>query len=143
MYTYRVKVVRVVDGDTVDVDIDLGFDVWLRNERVRLEGIDAPESRTSDPVEKIFGLAAKQHLQEILSEENDFIALVSKDYDPRGKFGRVLGDLLVNGESVCYAMVADHHATPYYGGSKEKIEAHHQENRKILLESGSIILDHP
>ena len=55
MYEYNCKMVRVVDGDTVDVDIDLGFGVWMRNQRIRMYGIDAPESRTSDPIEKIYG----------------------------------------------------------------------------------------
>jgi len=63
MFEYRVKVKRVVDGDTVDVDIDLGFGVWLRGERVRLYGIDTPESRTRDKIEKIYGLAAKEFLK--------------------------------------------------------------------------------
>ena len=55
MYEYKCKLVRVVDGDTIDVDIDLGFGVWMRNQRIRMYGIDTPESRTSDPVEKIYG----------------------------------------------------------------------------------------
>ena len=58
MYEYKCKILKVVDGDTVDVDLDLGFGVWLRNERVRIMGIDTPESRTSDKIEKIFGIAA-------------------------------------------------------------------------------------
>ena len=62
MHEYNVNILKVVDGDTVDVDIDLGFGVWLRNERVRIVGIDTPESRTSDKIEKIFGEAAKQRL---------------------------------------------------------------------------------
>ena len=62
MYDYKCKVVKVVDGDTVDVDIDLGFGVWMRDERVRVMGIDTPESRTRDLVEKKFGLAAKERL---------------------------------------------------------------------------------
>ena len=57
MYEYNCKMVRVVDGDTVDVDIDLGFGVWMRNQRIRMYGIDTPESRTSDPIEKIYGKA--------------------------------------------------------------------------------------
>ena len=59
MYEYKCKMVRVVDGDTVDVDIDLGFGVWMRNQRIRMYGIDTPESRTSDKVEKVYGKAAK------------------------------------------------------------------------------------
>ena len=66
MYEYKCKIVKVVDGDTVDVDIDLGFGCWLRDERVRIMGIDTPESRTSDKVEKIFGLKAKERLNSLL-----------------------------------------------------------------------------
>ena len=66
MYEYNCKIVKVVDGDTVDVDIDLGFGVWMRNERVRLYGIDAPESRTSDKEEKKYGLAAKKYVQDCM-----------------------------------------------------------------------------
>ena len=64
MFEYKCKLVKVVDGDTVDVDIDLGFGVWLQNQRIRLYGIDAPESRTSDAEEKKYGLAAKERMQE-------------------------------------------------------------------------------
>ena len=66
MYEYKCKIVKVVDGDTVDVDIDLGFGCWLKDERVRVMGIDTPESRTSDKVEKIFGLKAKERLNSLL-----------------------------------------------------------------------------
>ena len=66
MYEYRCKVLRVVDGDTVDVDIDLGFGIVLKDERVRIMGIDTPESRTRDKVEKLFGLASKARLKESL-----------------------------------------------------------------------------
>ena len=68
MYEYRCKILRVVDGDTVDVDIDLGFGIIMSNERVRIHGIDAPESRTRDLVEKKFGLAAKERVLELLPE---------------------------------------------------------------------------
>ena len=81
MYEYQCKVVKVVDGDTVDVDIDLGFGVWLRDERVRLYGIDTPESRTSDDIEKIYGFAAKEYLERYLSAGN--IVLKTKTYDAK------------------------------------------------------------
>ena len=68
MYEYKCKIIKVVDGDTVDVDLDLGFGVWLRDERVRIMGIDTPESRTSDKVEKQFGLAAKNRLISLLGD---------------------------------------------------------------------------
>ena len=66
MYEYKCKILRVVDGDTVDVDIDLGFGVWMHKERVRINGIDTPESRTRDKEEKVFGLAAKERVKELL-----------------------------------------------------------------------------
>jgi len=89
---YEIKLIKVVDGDTVDVDIDLGFDVWLRNQRVRLMGIDTPESRTRDLVEKKYGLAAKAYLKEKL--KNGAVLRTSDD-DDRGKFGRILGEFIV------------------------------------------------
>ena len=88
MYRYKVSVVKVVDGDTVDVDIDLGFGMSYKKQRVRMLGIDTPESRTRDLVEKKFGKASKKHLKNIL-EQGD-IELVSHD---KGKFGRILGEL--------------------------------------------------
>ena len=68
MYEYRVNIVKVIDGDTVDVDIDLGFGIWMKDERVRMMGIDTPESRTRDKVEKKFGLAAKARLKSLLGK---------------------------------------------------------------------------
>ena len=85
MHEYKCKLVKVVDGDTVDVDIDLGFDVWLRNQRIRLYGIDTPESRTSDPDEKIYGLLAKDFLVK-WTNAGDLTIKTRKD-DARGKFG--------------------------------------------------------
>ena len=70
MYEYKAKLLKVIDGDTVDVDIDLGFGVWLRNERVRIMGIDTPESRTRNKLEKLFGLAAKKRLKELLNTKD-------------------------------------------------------------------------
>jgi micrococcal nuclease len=90
---YDVILLKAVDGDTVDVDIDLGFGIWLRDERVRIMGIDTPESRTSDKVEKVFGLAAKTRLKELL--ENGAVLVTTEDKsgeDMKGKFGRILGD---------------------------------------------------
>jgi micrococcal nuclease len=91
MYDYKCNVVRVVDGDTVDVDIDLGFGIWMRDERVRVMGIDTPESRTRDLVEKQFGLAAKERLKSLLGESSVLRTMVSKSgEDMKGKFGRIL-----------------------------------------------------
>ena len=79
MYEYRVNVRRVVDGDTVDVDIDLGFGVWMMDERVRMMGIDTPESRTRDKVEKKFGLAAKERLKSLLGKTSILQTQINKD----------------------------------------------------------------
>ena len=92
MYEYMCEVERVVDGDTVDVVIDLGFDVNLRS-RVRLEGIDAPESRTRDLVEKEKGIAATEYLGALLNTAEE--VKVITQYDKRGKFGRVIGTFFV------------------------------------------------
>jgi micrococcal nuclease len=136
MYEYRVKILKVVDGDTVDVDIDLGFGVWLRGERVRLYGIDTPESRTRDKEEKIYGLAAKQFLKDKL--RGDITLRTYKD--GKGKFGRILGEFWIKDaeghpvfESVTninQLMVEEYHAAPYHGQSKEEIAEWHLENRK-------------
>jgi len=137
VYEYKVKVLKVVDGDTVDVDIDLGFKVWLRNERVRLHGIDTPESRTRDLEEKKYGLAAKNFLKTALKNGT----VVMKVHD-RGKFGRILGELFVkdneghpvfeNQISINEHMIINKHAVAYYGQSKDEIQEQHLENRKLL-----------
>ena len=139
MFEYIIYPRRVVDGDTVDADIDLGFGVVLKNERIRLEGIDAPESRTSDRVEKLFGLAAKEKVQSMLLSGE--CVLVSKTYDSRGKFGRVLGDIEVDGVSVCQTLINEHYAVAYHGQNKKEIEAAHIENRLHLLENNIVSSD--
>jgi micrococcal nuclease len=138
MYEYRVNIARVVDGDTVDVDIDLGFGVWLRDERVRMMGIDTPESRTSDPVEKVFGKAAKAKLISLLGETAILKTQVSKNgEDMKGKFGRILGDFDVewNGEMkpATDVLIETGHAVAYFGGSKEEVQMKHMANRSKLI----------
>jgi len=138
MFEYKVYIQRVVDGDTVDVDIDLGFGVILKKERVRIMGIDTPESRTRDKVEKKFGLASKARLKEILGKE---AVLVCKEYDAKGKFGRVLGDFTTNdGRMVTDVLVEEGHAVAYFGGSKEEIQIKHMANREKLLREGKVKL---
>jgi len=138
MFEYKVYIQRVVDGDTVDVDIDLGFGVILKKERVRIMGIDTPESRTRDKVEKKFGLASKARLKEILGKE---AVLVCKEYDAKGKFGRVLGDFTTNdGRMVTDVLVEEGHAVAYFGGSKEEIQIKHIANREKLLREGVVKL---
>jgi len=137
---YDVVLLKCVDGDTVDVDIDLGFGVWLKDERVRIMGIDTPESRTSDKVEKIFGTAAKNRLKELLHDGGKLITTENKDgEDMKGKFGRILGDFLTpTGELVTDIMIAEGHCVAYFGGSKEEIQMKHMANREKLLREGVV-----
>jgi len=142
MYEYKAKVVKVVDGDTVDVDIDLGFGVWLKNERVRVMGIDTPESRTRDKVEKVFGLAAKKRLKELLDEDTILKTQVSKKgEDLKGKFGRILGDFIIGDSLVTEILIEEGHAVPYHGGSKEELFELHMANREMLISKGIVNLD--
>lgn len=131
-YEYNCKITRIVDGDTMDCDIDLGFGVWIHKERVRIYGIDTPESRTRDLVEKRFGLAAKDFAKKFLLDHNPEVTLVCKEYDAKGKFGRILGDFRCKTKMLSQVMVEFHHAVPYYGQSKDKIEESHLANRKFF-----------
>ena len=142
MYEYRCKVIKVIDGDTVDVDIDLGFDIMLRDERGRIMGIDTPESRTRDKVEKKFGLASKARLKELIGGKSGPILktqINKKGEDMRGKFGRILGDFVTeDGRMVTDILVEEGHAVAYFGGSKEEIQDKHMANRKKLIREGLI-----
>ena len=139
MWTYRCKLKRVVDGDTVDVDIDLGFGIWQMNERVRITGIDTPESRTRDKIEKKFGLAAKAKLKSLLGPNPVLQTTISKKgEDMKGKFGRVLGDFLVDGKKVTEIMCKTGHAVPYFGGAKADTQKQHMRNRKRLVAEGVV-----
>ena len=149
MYEYRCKVLKVIDGDTVDVDIDLGFGIVLKDERVRLMGIDTPESRTRDKVEKKFGLASKARLKEMLDNKSGPIlkTQINKNgEDMKGKFGRILGDFNVychktdSWRRVTEIMVEEGHAVAYFGGSKDEIQDKHMANRKKLIREGLINL---
>ena len=125
MYEYRVDIVRVVDGDTVDVDIDLGFGVWLKKQRVRLYGIDTPESRTRDLNEKKYGLMAKEYLKERISNR----AILKTRLDGKGKYGRILGEFIVLDNevrvNVNQEMIDNHYGVAYYGQSKKEIAEQH------------------
>ena len=139
---YEVKVLKVVDGDTVDIDINLGFGIVLTDERVRIMGIDTPESRTSDKVEKVFGLAAKARLKELLDEEAILITTEDKHgEDMKGKFGRVLGDFRVGGKTVTQILIEEGHAVAYNGESKDDIQAQHMANRQRLIAEGKVDLE--
>lgn len=117
MYEYSATIRRWVDGDTVDVTLDLGFDI-LYNNRIRLLGIDTPESRTRDLEEKERGLAAKDRVKELCPVGATVMLRTTKD--GRGKFGRILGEIFVEGvvQSVNQLLVEEGHAVEYFGGKK-------------------------
>jgi micrococcal nuclease len=137
---YDIVVIKVVDGDTVDVDIDLGFGICLKDERVRIMGIDTPESRTSDRVEKLFGKASSKRLGELLANGAKLITTEDKSgEDMKGKFGRILGDFrAADGRLVTEIMISEGHCVPYFGGSKEEVQAQHMKNREKLLAEGVV-----
>ena len=134
MYEYQCKIVRVVDGDTVDVDIDLGFGVWMKKQRIRLYGVDTPESRTRDLEEKKYGLAAKNFVKAHFPVGSEQI--LKTKLDGKGKFGRILGEFIIEMHegmtTINELLVKNHHAARYYGQSKEEIKEQHLENRKYV-----------
>ena len=119
MYEYKAKITRVVDGDTVDLLIDVGFNIHIK-ERARLYGIDAPESRTRDLEEKKRGLAAKARLIEILESFGETI-VVRTSID-KGKYGRLLAELISEDreQNANQMLISEGHATEYFGGKKTK-----------------------
>ena len=143
VYEYSCKIVRVVDGDTVDVDIDLGFGVWMHNERVRLHGIDTPESRTRDLEEKKFGLLAKDQVAHFLPKGSIQTLVTVKD--KAGKFGRILGKFKIVDPVTAYDttvndwMIKEHHAAPYFGQSKDEIAQIHLENRSKVVDIRDVV----
>lgn len=135
MYEYRCIIVKVIDGDTVDVDIDLGFGVWMKKERVRFMGLDTPESRTSDKEEKVFGLMAKDFVLEKMPVGSEQVLKTFKD--DKGKFGRILGDFLIDGKkSLVESMIHNRLGVAYHGQSKDDIAEEHLMNRKYLTQLG-------
>lgn len=114
MYEYNAKLDRVVDGDTVDALVDLGFDTW-KKVRIRLYGIDAWESRTRDLEEKAKGLEAKDRLIELLAANDNEFVLLSHGV---GKFGRCLGSLFIDNMNINQTLVTEGHAKDYYGGRR-------------------------
>tara|TARA_B100000965_G_C19191801_1_gene583462 strand:+ start:169 stop:585 length:417 start_codon:yes stop_codon:yes gene_type:complete len=135
-HIYRADITRVVDGDTCDVTLHLGFDILFKG-RVRLTGIDTPESRTRDLVEKKFGLASKEYFKSWVAEQ-EYVLVESTE---KGKFGRILGRIYNSDMSECYndKSIEDHHAVPYNGENKELVEQQHMDNRNWLTEQGLVV----
>ena len=138
MYTYSADVVKIIDGDTIDVNIHLGFNVILYKQRIRLMGIDTPESRTRNLEEKKRGLISKQYVVD-KCPVGSRIVIESLD---RGKFGRILGNIWETGHeahpdtSINKRMIADGFAVEYFGGNKDALEAAHMKNKEIPIEKG-------
>ncbi len=120
-YIYRIRSIhKVVDGDTIDADIDLGFDISL-TKRIRLAGVDTPESRTADANEKKYGLESKEWLKKRCENAKD-ILIKTELPDSTEKYGRIIGHLFINGEetSLNNQMIAEGYAWNYDGGTKVK-----------------------
>ena len=130
-YIYRIKEIhKVVDGDTIDADIDLGFDISL-TKRIRLAGVDTPESRTADTNEKKYGLEAKEWLKHRCEGAKD-ILIKTELPDSTEKYGRIIGHLFINGESISLnnQMITEGYAWNYDGGTKVKNFAELDSKRK-------------
>jgi micrococcal nuclease len=110
-----------------------------QDERVRIMGIDTPESRTADPVEKVFGLASKKRLEQLLGETGILKTVIDKDGgDAKGKFGRILGDFLVGERTVTEILIEEGHAVKYHGQNKADVEMAHLANRNRLMSEGVV-----
>lgn len=119
MYEYKAKLIRVVDGDTIDAEIDLGFKIYIK-ERIRFAGIDTPESRTRHKHEKSWGLAAKCRVKDLLEYEDAEFTLTT-ELQKKGKFGRILGSvILADGTSLSEILLDEKLAIPYEGGNKDE-----------------------
>lgn len=132
MFTYNCRIAKIVDGDTLDVDIDLGFGIWKTNERIRLWQIDTPECRTKDKEEKKYGLIAKNFVEEHLPVGKIFeLQTLEKD-----KFGRYLGAVFVrNRLSINDMLLKANLAVKYVGQNKKEVRQEHLNNRKILAQN--------
>ena len=140
---YDIIINRVIDGDSMDIDIYLGFGVVLKNRRLRLEGIDTPESRTSDEEEKKYGLLAKMFVENWCGRDDGdgdgdyglfFLVIKSRNNGKEtDKFGRILGDIEnINGESLVQSILKNYHGVLYEGQSKGDIKKAHLDNRLKL-----------
>ena len=139
MYQYKCKIIKVLDGDTVDIDLDLGFKIILANQRVRMAGVDTPESRTTIAEEKVRGQLSKKKLAEKLPVGSWQIIETQKSDSNDDKFGRILGVfILEDGTRVNDWLIQNNYAVPYKGENKDLTQAEHQANKKILIERGEL-----
>ena len=130
MYEYGCEIVRVYDGDTVTIDLDLGFGIWVKGRGVRVAGIDTPELRTRDLREKRYGYKARDRMLELLPVGS---RQVVRTYSPKpDKYGRVLGNFVVGDDVASELLIAERLAVRYEGQNKADIEAAHQANFDAL-----------
>ena len=129
---YKAKILRIVDGDTVDVDIDLGFGLTSNKKRIRLLGIDTPEKRTRDLTEKFYGKLATAFLESYLKVGKKYKLVTSKP----DKYGRILGEFYIKDVNINQLLVEENHAVAYYGQSKDDVEEGHLANRRRLAQRG-------
>jgi len=143
MFEYQCKIVRVIDGDTTDVDIDLGFGVWMKKQRVRFYGVDTPESRTSDKEEMVYGLMAKEFVKSYLPKGSTQVLRTHKD--GVGKYGRILGEFVVydvghdRETTVNQLLIDTYNAVEYFGQSKDDIIEGHLINRARVVSPPVIV----
>jgi micrococcal nuclease len=134
-FSYRInKVTKVIDGDTIDVIIDMGFDILYKS-RVRLFGIDTPESRTRNLEEKKRGLISKKFLTDKIKSAKKLTIKTHKGSET-GKFGRILGEVFADGVNLNLQMCEDGYAVQYYGQNKSLVEEAHMKNKAKLIKSG-------
>lgn len=139
MYTYKCRVNKVIDGDTVDIDLDLGFNIILANQRVRMTGVDTPESRTANSEEKVRGMLSKKKLGEKLPTGSWVKIVTSKSDNNDDKFGRILGEFILDdGTNVNKWLIENNYAVAYMGENKELVQEAHQANKKILIARGEL-----
>ena len=137
MYTYVAEITKVIDGDTIDVNFDLGFGVWLKNQRVRLKGIDTPEKRTKNPIEKKAGQLVTDYVTKSLPVGSFVKMTTHKDEDD--KYGRLLVEVfLENGDILNQVLIEKKLAVAYEGQNKQEVKALHESNWSFLKSQGLI-----
>lgn len=144
MYEYKCIILEHIDGDTVDVDLDLGFGVILKDVRFRLTGIDTPEVNSTDPEERIFGQASEKRLTELLPVGSKVIVksnINKSGKNVKEKWNKWLGEFFVNGQSVNNTMVNEGYAVKYFGQNKADLTVAHLSNRQKLLYEGKVKLN--
>jgi micrococcal nuclease len=139
MYQYKAKVLKILDGDTVDIDLDLGFNIVLASQRVRMAGIDTPESRTTNSEEKVRGQLSKKKLAEKLPVGSWVKIETQKSNSNDDKFGRILAVFIMeDGTSLNQWMIDNNYAVLYNGENKELVQEMHLYNKQKLIERGEL-----